>query len=559
MTKEFFESVLRIPTCSSHEDMMIEFLMDWGPKHGCKTTKDGKGNVYMVKGSAKHPVGCINHSDSVHHDQIEMVREKVFKELIWNGDTVTAKNPITGKQTGLGMDNQGGCCIALAVIERVPAIKAMFPVEEEIGCAGTKASKYVEFFKDCSFVFSNDSPDRNRATHYSSGVQLYSDEFFKKFIQPVFAKHGVTDFRSEPWTDCKFVRSDVKGEDGKHLEVINAGNGGYSAHTDREYAKFSEVCAAEDMMVALCEAVGTETQYTSDISPEPRSWSYGYGSSYGGYGGRRSSWGSYWQDRYAARQSALSKSAGNGHDFTDKAEFTWIAPDAEKAGILKKQLGGFPKGMLEVVSKATDKGESVTVKAQYRDLKFAYLAALNCETGKAYRNWWEMEKAEPEAARRFEQVIRWEKPADPSSKSFWADEPEKTTSSEAALTIAFKDETQVDRFMDRLQKEAIAVDVDDTVPDEVTVSGDLQGVKDAYVVAFNVLNKKGLREFRELSSAAKDRFWSNVVWGSGSDPDDEKPEGGDDDAIEVDAEVLPSSEEPKYDEGDLWDWYNSRQ
>ena len=35
MTKEFFEEVMRIPSCSSHEDMMQEYILDWASKHGC--------------------------------------------------------------------------------------------------------------------------------------------------------------------------------------------------------------------------------------------------------------------------------------------------------------------------------------------------------------------------------------------------------------------------------------------------------------------------------------------------------------------------------------------
>ena len=107
MTKEFFEEVMRIPSCSRHEDMMQEFLLDWAKKNGCSAKKDGKGNVYMEKGSGIRPC-LINHIDTVHTDQEKMVKEHVFKEIVWNGDHVTAVNPLTKKQTGLGMDNQGG-------------------------------------------------------------------------------------------------------------------------------------------------------------------------------------------------------------------------------------------------------------------------------------------------------------------------------------------------------------------------------------------------------------------------------------------------------------------
>lgn len=271
MTKEFFEEVMRIPSCSRHEDMMQEFLLDWAKKNGCSAKKDGKGNIYITKGhvSSGHyfPVLC-NHIDTVHTDQEEMVKEHVFKEIVWKGDHVTAVNPLTQKQTGLGMDNQGGACIALAAIDRLGAVKAIFTVEEEIGMLGIKAAD-MSFFDDAAFVISNDSPDENRATHYSSGVQLYSDSFFKSYLEPICKDHGVTSFRSEPWTCIKHVRQTWKDKDGKHLECLNFGNAGDRPHSDYEGASFKGVCNAEDLLVDLCTKIPCDKQHVSDIAAEP--------------------------------------------------------------------------------------------------------------------------------------------------------------------------------------------------------------------------------------------------------------------------------------------------
>lgn len=282
MTKEFFEEVMRIPSCSRHEDMMIDFLLAWGKSHGCKTKKDSKGNVYLEKGSGIRPA-LINHIDTVHRDQKEMIEKGVYKEIIWEGDHVTAKNPLTEKQTGLGMDNQGGACIALAVIDRLSDVKALFTVEEEIGMLGVKAAD-LKFFDDAAFLISNDSPDTNRATHYSSGVQLYSDEFFTKYLEPICKKHGVTSFRSEPWTCIKEVRRLWTDKDGKHLECLNFGNGGDRPHSNKEGASFGGVCNAEELLYALCTEIPVGVQHVSDITPEPLpAWRSDYKSVYGKY------------------------------------------------------------------------------------------------------------------------------------------------------------------------------------------------------------------------------------------------------------------------------------
>jgi hypothetical protein len=103
MTKEFFEEVMRIPSCSGHEDMMQEFLLSWASKHGCTAKKDGKGNILMTKGKpppGHYYCGMCNHVDTVHSDQIEMVKQHVYKEIVWEGDKVTAINPLLPKHGG---------------------------------------------------------------------------------------------------------------------------------------------------------------------------------------------------------------------------------------------------------------------------------------------------------------------------------------------------------------------------------------------------------------------------------------------------------------------------
>lgn len=532
MTKKFFEEVMRIPSVSQHEGMMIEFLMDWGPKHGCKTTKDAKGNVYMEKGSAKHPVGCINHTDTVHDDQKAMVEQKVYKEIVWKGDKVEAVNPLTKKQTGLGMDNQGGCVIALAVIEQVPAIKAMFPVEEETGCQGTHASKYKEFFKDCSFVFSNDSPDRNRATHYSSGTQLYSDKFFKDFIEPVFKKNGVTSFRSEPWTDCRWVRLNVKGEDDKNIEVINAGNGGYDAHRDTEYAQFSDVNAAEKMMVELCEAVGTDKQYTSDISEEPRpSYSYsgyGYGSSYS------PPWRSSWN--------------GGNDKFESKGHFVWAfntpAIKDKYAERMKPRFGETLK--LEVVGK-----QSVKVSGVFLYLRSAYMFAFNYDNGTSYTSWMDFERNERTAAGRFDSDFKAdpvENKKEPAGEN-WR-KKQHGQYDDGVVYVRIDSDEDMDVVETRIFDSGVPVDMERET-EGLSIAGPLVSIQRAFAIASDALNGTNHRFFPNLDKASQDEFWKSVAF------DNDEDEGEFDDDV-IDADYTMVDDKPPADSGDeeddLFSW-----
>ena len=496
MTKDQFESVLRIPTCSRHEDMMQEFLLEWAGKHGYSAKKDGKGNILMSKGQTgpgKYAVGLINHIDSVHHDQEEMVKQHVYKEIVWEGDKVTAINPLLpkhggfssgwvtswkkddkksmkqpslfdkddvvdveqkedgtyevkdnkkddkpeektpeekelkkeekpiemGRQTGLGMDNQGGCAIALAVMEDLPVCRAAFTVEEEIGMLGARAMD-MSFFDDCAFVFSNDSPDRNRGTHYSSGVQLYSDEFFKEHLQKICADHGLTDFRSEPFTCILNVRNH-RLPDGKHLECLNFGNGGYNAHMDTEYAKFSDVCAAEELLRALCTKIPLDKQYSSDIGEEPRSWG-GYGGSYSGYG----SYGGYsgyssWRaaqnrdddDDWWASITGKKQAASAGKDFAGKSAwdtgvFSFKFKKADFASTAVLALRRLQRTTGEDRMSFERSGDIITVEGDLISMRYAYMVCFNAENQTKYANWDDFLKKVPGAKDAFEKAVEFD-------------------------------------------------------------------------------------------------------------------------------------------------------
>lgn len=228
MTKSFFESIMKLPSVSGREDMVVDFLRRWAKGNRCRFRRDSAGNVILTKGSAEFKPVIACHADCVHKDQAEMVEKGVFKELEWKGDVVTAKNPITGKQTGLGADDLCGLAVALAVLQKLPSGKVLATVKEELGCVGAK-SVGKDFFDDVSFVIGTDSPESNRATRYSDGVLLCGDGFFDEYVKPVCAKHGVTSFRSEPMCDCAVYRKTDLG-DGKRIECTNLGSGGYAPH-----------------------------------------------------------------------------------------------------------------------------------------------------------------------------------------------------------------------------------------------------------------------------------------------------------------------------------------
>jgi hypothetical protein len=606
MTREFFEEVMRIPSYSRHEGMMIEYITAWGKSHGCTVKTDGKKNVYLTKGkpgSGQFYPAFINHMDTVHHDQQKMVEQKVYKQIVWEGDKVTAVNPLesktkpiknksntsnksnkfkqldffkkdddvtiiddveikesneesvaepveTGKQTGLGMDDQGGCAIALDVLNSIPFGKALFVVEEEIGMQGSKAAD-MHFFDDCAFVFSNDSPDRNRGTHYSSGVQLYSDEFFKEHLQKICSDHGLTDFRSEPYTDIIQARNHTL-PNGEHLECLNFGNGGYNPHSDTEYAKFSDVCAAVDLLKDLCTKIPLNKQYTSDIKEmySSRSGYYG-GGYYGGgyYGGGYSSWkrsqnnddvDSWWNKVIGNKTQSPKK------DFSDKSEtehgtftFKFKKPDFAATAIIP--LKRLQKTAGEDRLEFTRNNDIIIVSGDLLTLRYAYLHCFNAENQTKYIAWDKFIEEVPGAKDAFERAVVFD------------DEYEDEDEEDSKMSHGGNDECSINIYLDDEQGEKLTeiinnqldnidVDVDSDGYGGFTVSGILDNVKKIWAAACSVeANKKEPVEFKDLNHNDQEAFWADVEFN-----DDEiiEPEELDDD--------IPDS-----DSDEFWEWYEN--
>ena len=65
MTIQFLKSIMRIPSCSGHEDLMQGFVMQWAKSNGVQCSEDGKGNLYLTKGSSEWYPCVAAHMDTV--------------------------------------------------------------------------------------------------------------------------------------------------------------------------------------------------------------------------------------------------------------------------------------------------------------------------------------------------------------------------------------------------------------------------------------------------------------------------------------------------------------
>ena len=253
MKKEFIKEIMSVPSCSGKEAMFREAIERFADERGISRHRDGKGNLYLTKGVGPGCYPCLaNHMDTVQDWQAAFVdrRESLdVRERIRDGHT-----ELYTAQGGIGADDKLGCAIALALVDVLPVVKAAFFVEEELCMRGSKELD-CDWFGDVGFCLSFDSPGRNRSSQSCAGRQLYSDGFFVKVLQPICAKHGVTNFNHEPFTDVTQIRDQTR------VMCFNVGNGGYRAHCPDEYLAVEDAQSAFSLGKELLEMVGTDKHW----------------------------------------------------------------------------------------------------------------------------------------------------------------------------------------------------------------------------------------------------------------------------------------------------------
>ena len=242
MTKEFIKEVLSVPSCSGKETMLREYIERFADGRGIAHQRDGKGNLYLAKGNPD----TVQTWQGAFVDQAQPID---ILERMRDGHT-----ELYAEGGGIGADDKLGCAIALALVDVLPVAKAVFFVEEELGMLGSRELD-VDWFGDVGFCLSFDSPDRNRASRTCSGRLLYSDGFFGEILQPICARHGVTRFNDEPFTDVTQVREKTK------VMCFNVGNGGRLAHSPSEYLVVEDAQSAYALGKELLEAVGTSQHW----------------------------------------------------------------------------------------------------------------------------------------------------------------------------------------------------------------------------------------------------------------------------------------------------------
>ena len=250
LNKDFVYELMSIPTVSSAEYRLVTFVILWARRNGIKYEFDDYGNIYLTKGEVAEGeyYPCVTaHLDSVQSKQ--KAYAQAGQELDIKTRIVAKKHEIYVDGMGIGGDDKAGVLIGLSMFAHVDKLKACFFLEEETGCKGSNHMN-VEWFNNVGYVIGYDSPDLNRAAWACSGTKLFDAEFFKTHMKDICKEHGLTDFRSEPFTDVKIIREKT------NIICMNFGSGYYNGHMPNEYCVIEDMDNACRMGHALIQHLG---------------------------------------------------------------------------------------------------------------------------------------------------------------------------------------------------------------------------------------------------------------------------------------------------------------
>lgn len=331
-----------------------------------------------------------------------------------------------------------------------------------------------------------------------------------------------------------------------------------------EYAKFSDVCAAEELLRALCTKIPLDKQYSSDIGEEPRSWG-GYGGSYSGYGsyGGYSGYGSGYSSWRAAQNrdddddwwasiTGKKPAAPAGKDFPDRSAwdegaFSFKFKKADFASTAALALRRLQRTTGQDRMEFERSGDMITVEGDLISMRYAYMACFNAENQTRYANWDDFLKKVPGAKDAFEKAVEFDDGDEDDGKMSHGDRDW------CSLNI-YMDKDQGDEFRKMIHDgplKDVDVDIDDDYYGSFTVEGALEDVKKTWAGACAAMYGTAIRDFKDLDAADQESFWDDVEFDDSPAPAG-RTEGGRKSLDDEEPDDTPHS-----DVDDFWNWWNS--
>ena len=253
---------MNVQTHSYKTERMQRFIKKELSKNNLGHTTDKYGNIYVTKGNANLYPTMVCHIDTVHDINNDV-------QVVQLDDVLLAIDTKTMQRYGIGGDDKVGVYITLELLKQFDNFKAVFFLDEEVGCVGSSKADFT-FFNDSTIVLECDRRGYNDFVTSISGTKL-SDETLHNDIDYILTKYN----RQK----CIGGITDV-GEiaDNNPVQVANMSCGYYDPHSDNEYIIISEVESTKQMCYEILQATA-HTRY--EIALDNRTtYGVGYGNSY---------------------------------------------------------------------------------------------------------------------------------------------------------------------------------------------------------------------------------------------------------------------------------------
>lgn len=185
--KQLYLKLLRHRSRSSSE--MQNIFRDWLLNYlkenisNAKFSIDTYGNLYVEKGSSDIYNCVIGHLD-INQSDIDIKNLSIIESGGW---LVGFDNSV-GKQVGLGHDDKAGVYFCIEALKNFENIKAFFPLDEEIGCIGSRNSN-ADFFSNVGFMVQLDRRGFTDVSTYSNGNNLLTKETQEE-LNPILDTFG---------------------------------------------------------------------------------------------------------------------------------------------------------------------------------------------------------------------------------------------------------------------------------------------------------------------------------------------------------------------------------
>lgn len=219
------KDLYKINSHSGEEEKLRRFLLSYLKKHytGLKVRTDKLGNIYVIKGKAKH-YSCI----VAHYDQVQSYKGKIH---VFRYNNIMIGVGENGQQVGLGADDKNGVWIALQMLKYEQALKCVFFVGEEVGCKGSSACD-MSFFDNVKYVIQCDRKNGGDFINEAGCTDLCDDNFVSKELKDRFG-----------YKDHYGLMTDVMTLKDRGLKVAccNMSCGYYNPHTSTEFTNVKEL------------------------------------------------------------------------------------------------------------------------------------------------------------------------------------------------------------------------------------------------------------------------------------------------------------------------------